>query len=614
MRRQIKRQLTELLNTMKEGILVISTKLCEGEREQLLALLAGQQQAAVAIGNQIEESEGEGTEAVRLLESYCELLWRLSQEQEVGRCTVEELEKVLSQTKQALQRLPEQREIVFMPYKASMWECMESVWMAACEDEECVPYVVPIPYFDMQDGQVTEGHYEGDLFPEYVPVMDYRSFPLEEMHPAAIFIHNPFDNCNRVTSVLPQFYSGKLKECADKLIYIPYFVVNNTVYVTHRYLPSYDNMDFIAVQTEGMIDSFAEAIPREKFLPFGSPIADRVLRLEREKPAIPKAWKGQLKNGEDFGGDRAVMLNTSISQLMKEKSRFLDKIEYIFDRVKQIDGITLVWRPHPLLRTSAQSMGEAFLKRLDALEERFLREKIGVLDKTADVGIAVALCDAYLGESASSVIHMFGIAGKPRFFINTQRSDRRKQTLCGRLEEGADWVATGHCTHEGEEYFVLDKLGWVAYKKVDTQKLLPLFAIPDRDYIPGRAYLGMECKGEELWIYPENAKGTLVYHLPTGRMRKVFEPFPAQTQESLLPLKETDEAFLAYVRAQRFKKGNFSREWYEGEESTLADYFDFLKTAKAEELAGQLDVYQSWFAYLDGSCGRRILQAVKESL
>ena len=50
--------------------------------------------------------------------------------------------------KEALALIPEQRAVVFMPYKSSMWDCMESVWQAACEDSDCVPYVVPIPYLD----------------------------------------------------------------------------------------------------------------------------------------------------------------------------------------------------------------------------------------------------------------------------------------------------------------------------------------------------------------------------------------------------------------------------------------------------------------------------------
>ena len=47
------------------------------------------------------------------------------------------------------------KEVVFLPYKASMWDSLESVWKAADEDPECDAYVIPIPYYDKNpDGRV----------------------------------------------------------------------------------------------------------------------------------------------------------------------------------------------------------------------------------------------------------------------------------------------------------------------------------------------------------------------------------------------------------------------------------------------------------------------------
>ena len=46
------------------------------------------------------------------------------------------------------QEFPDKKEVVFLPYKASMWDSLESVWMAAKEDEDYIARVMPIPYFD----------------------------------------------------------------------------------------------------------------------------------------------------------------------------------------------------------------------------------------------------------------------------------------------------------------------------------------------------------------------------------------------------------------------------------------------------------------------------------
>ena len=48
-----------------------------------------------------------------------------------------------------------QKKIFFLPYKASMWDSLESVWKAAVEDKEhCEAYVVPIPYYDIDSDEL----------------------------------------------------------------------------------------------------------------------------------------------------------------------------------------------------------------------------------------------------------------------------------------------------------------------------------------------------------------------------------------------------------------------------------------------------------------------------
>lgn len=100
----------------------------------------------------------------------------------------------------ALSRLARQKkEIVFLPYKAAMWDSLESIWKASIADpEHCHSYVIPIPYADRNpDGTVKEWHNERNLFPGYVPTLDCETFDLEALHPDVIFIHNPYDSCNQ---------------------------------------------------------------------------------------------------------------------------------------------------------------------------------------------------------------------------------------------------------------------------------------------------------------------------------------------------------------------------------------------------------------------------------
>ena len=111
------------------------------------------------------------------------------------------------------------KELFFLPYKASMWDSLESVWKAADEDKEnCLAYVMLIPYCDRNpDGTAKEWQCERDLFPKDVPTLDWREIDLKLMHPDVVFYHYPYDNCNKVTSVDSRFYSDKLKKYTEKI-------------------------------------------------------------------------------------------------------------------------------------------------------------------------------------------------------------------------------------------------------------------------------------------------------------------------------------------------------------------------------------------------------------
>ena len=78
--------------------------------------------------------------------------------------------------------------IVFLPYNVTMWDSMESLWLAAKKDSEhCEPFVVPIPYADRNsDGSAREWHCDAPKYPDYVPVENWQTFDLKAMHPDII--------------------------------------------------------------------------------------------------------------------------------------------------------------------------------------------------------------------------------------------------------------------------------------------------------------------------------------------------------------------------------------------------------------------------------------------
>ena len=83
-------------------------------------------------------------------------------------------------------------KVVFMPYKASMWDSLESVWMAADKDKRCEAVVVPITYYELDNNQnPIKKVNERNLFPEYVNAVNDEEYDLENDLSDIIYIHNP---------------------------------------------------------------------------------------------------------------------------------------------------------------------------------------------------------------------------------------------------------------------------------------------------------------------------------------------------------------------------------------------------------------------------------------
>ncbi len=306
------------------------------------------------------------------------------------------------------------KELFFLPYKASMWDSLESVWKAADEDKEhCIAYVMPIPYADLTpEHTVAEWHCERELFPKDVPIVKWEDFDLQEIHPDAIFIHNPYDACNVVTSVEARYYSDRLKSCTEMLVYIPYYATTGGMAEMQRLCPAYKHADYIVIQSEYFRNLFDASIPDEKFLPFGSPKFDKVLKICQKPPAPPANWANRLK------GKKVYFYNTSIGGLLADTNAFLEKMEYVFNTFKGRSNTCLLWRPHPLLESTLSSMRQEYKPDYERLKSYFMENQIGIFDDTPDIEKAIALSDAYIGDAATSVTALFGLAGKPMFLFN----------------------------------------------------------------------------------------------------------------------------------------------------------------------------------------------------
>lgn len=413
--------------------------------DMLVELLTDVQDLAIALGTRIEALKGLETKTVKELEVFCECLFHMNEC--IG--TPEQADAV-QQIKQQMKHIqttfedefPDKKEVVFLPYKASMWDSLESVWKAADADSECDAYVVPIPYYTLDEKRnFKEFFYEGDLYPEYVPVTHYKEYDLELHHPDVIYVHNPYDEFNTVTSVSPEFYLKTIKDYTEKLVYIPYFVLqeidpSNQVAVDAMkhfcFLPGTMYADQVILQSENMrqiyINEYIKAAEKQnikvnrteaenKFLGLGSPKFDKVVNVRKEDVMMPQEWLRIIQK-PDGTYKKVIFYNTSVGSLLNTGERMLLKMKNVFKQFKEKqEQVTLLWRPHPLMKDTLESMLPDLVKEYQQIVEEYKEEGWGIYDDTPDLDRAIAISDAYYGDD-SSVVQLCQKVGMPIMIQN----------------------------------------------------------------------------------------------------------------------------------------------------------------------------------------------------
>lgn len=467
-----------------------------GAAETVSDLLRQCQEAAVQLGTLIEDTEGEGFATVRMLEEYCEQVFRLHASV-MQRSSLdvpflyEQLQKQLDQIKKSIQNdIKDRLEVVFLPYEVSMWDSLESVWMAAKADENCDAYVIPIPYLDSE-----KVYYKGDQYPEYVPITKYEEYDFSIRRPDMVFIHNPYDNQNYVTSVHPFFYSSNLRQYTDMLVYIPYYCTTGGMSEAQDKCPAYYNVDYIIIQAEKYRKYFDPALPQEKLAPLGSPKFDRIIRLCGDPPEPPEAWR------EKISGKKVYFYNTSINGLLANTGSFLEKMRYVFRCFAERTDVCLLWRPHPLLEISMNVVKEEYRTAYHELKREYLEKNIGIYDDTPDIADTVALCDAYIGDAGTSVTSLFGVTGKPLFILNNDLHSAPKEDDW-RGETVKDFSAYG-----SHEWLVTQ--GNKLYRSVN-QDYQYRYCLDLSEYAYGYYYRQVITIGGKHYVCPANAQDIAV--------------------------------------------------------------------------------------------------------
>ena len=533
-----KRELLEAVTTLLNVNNFVTQSPKINKREDIINMLAQCQDVALELGNYFETLGESGKLFVSVLEDYCENLYKMgynfAEEKTCDEIT-RKIETQLSDLKNEIQfKIPNDRiEMVFFPYKASMWDSLESVWKAADEDPDCDAYVVPIPYFEKNaEGKLAVEHYEGEQFPEEVPVVHYTNYDMVKRRPDVAFIHNPYDQYNYVTSIHPAYYISELKKYANKVAYIPYYVsaeTNPDAEEVHKQkegfilTPGVLHSDFVFVQSENMKRLYVNVLEKNvsgvwrrywenKIFGLGSPKLDRVHNTKRDDGRLCKGWKALIFD-EQGKRKKVILYNISVSDLLNHEN-MLDKIEDTLAFFEKEREYVLWWRPHPLYESTIKSMRPGLLETYKGIVENYKSKGWGIFDEGEDLEWAIAETDAYYGDR-SSVVQLYLEAGKPILYQDTRVKNS--------VETDGDipiW-ARAFFVDRDEVWLMHGKMNLLMKYYLSTETLEIVGCVPDEAFFQLSLYSSMYKEGDKIYLIPCWGKEIAIYDVSSNRFAKI---------------------------------------------------------------------------------------------
>lgn len=345
------------------------------------------------------------------------------------------VKKVLDVFFQQIQEENETYRVLFLPYKYSMWDSFESIFEAAKEDENCEAYVMPIPYYDKdQEDNLTEIHDESGSYPDDIGIISWQDNQVDEIDPDVIFIHNPYNGNNRVTSIHPKYYTNKLV-CKDRVvIYVPYYVSYTEDKEVKVAMGGAEFCaDYVIMQSEWYKEKFEQILSDykkydddfsdvidfydngNKFVVLGNPKYDKIRSLEKSEYPLRDDWKEKLLDESD-NKKFTILLDTTLEILLKQREKMLDKIGDVIDFFEKSDDLALIWRPHPLIEPTLRKMCPELIPSYVKLVDRCKKLNNCIFDDTNDMHTAIVWSDAFMGKYGS-MIELYRVTKKPTIML-----------------------------------------------------------------------------------------------------------------------------------------------------------------------------------------------------
>ena len=310
----------------------------------------------------------------------------------------------------AVNSIPLQYKVVFLPYYDNTWFSLESIYEAFTSDPMFITEIVIIP-INRNTPNGCLFVYEDYLTPQGIPNTYYEKYSFEADEPDIVFYNNPYEGVNT-----PKFYTQNYKRYVGLMVYVPYYVdaafyrngASKKLLSNAAVLSGHINADIIIVNGNCIKDCYINYLTYSKMVALGSPKTDKLI-YSMEKNEYPKNWDFHLT------GKCVLFCNTHYTWFNSYNSIFLKGLQALFNYVLKSTDLALIWRPHPQTFLMVKDSINPEVKIFHSLLETAAKSENIILDTTTDMCAALVRSDIIL-SGYSSIITESLFLDKPMYF------------------------------------------------------------------------------------------------------------------------------------------------------------------------------------------------------
>lgn len=430
MRNFIKNEITSTLDLVDEGLEYLTNPNCKEDEEFIIinAIQNSIQEIKKAIDNKLNKNKP--IEHIKTINNLHELIKKLSLNH--SNYLITEIIEKSKSLREIVQRTTPTINIVFICYNYSMWDSFHTIWKSANADKNCDVVVLPIPFYEIKNNNELVKHDVNlKTYPKQLQAKDYKIYSIEDSKPDIVYIHNPYDQYNKITITDEVYFSYNIKKYCDLLVYVPYYLAARRFSSFNRFakepdliygLPAEINSDYLIVSTDEWSKAMQFAgCDYSKIISTGSSKIEATRYYTELSSGTHIEWNQKAKKR------KTVLINSSITDLLN-KENYIETMDNLIRNIINDTDIFLIWRPHPHLMRTIRSLKPRLMSAFNQLVSHVENSENAVIDISEGPYDAIIASDALISDN-SSLLKTYIYTEKPVLNISVKPNPKAENCI-----------------------------------------------------------------------------------------------------------------------------------------------------------------------------------------